>query len=103
MDKYNALDNIEAAKKLREQLILEQQDLGASLSYEYATSQCDNCPLYPREPQSYSEQEFGIHYARTCCKEDEQWAEDHQDSFKAQEHIESLIQAISRYLGKELE
>lgn len=30
---YNALDNIEQAKQLREQLILEQADIRASLDY----------------------------------------------------------------------
>jgi len=65
MDKYNALDNIEAAKKLRQQLILEQQDLAASLDY--------------------------IRYALQ---------DDDPEQEKAIFDIESLIQAISVYLGK---
>lgn len=64
MDKYNALDNIEAAKKLRQQLILEQQDLAASLDY-----------------------------LRNALQEDDPQQQ------KAIFDIESLIQAISVYLG----
>ena len=97
---YNALDNIDEAKKLREQLILEQQDLASSLSYEYATSWCSDCPNHERA-RDYAAHEFGVRYAPTCCKDDEQWAEDHESEFQKQTDIESLIQAISKYLGSE--
>ncbi len=97
---YNALDIEKMAKELREQLVLENQDIGASLNYEYATSWCSDCPRREREPSSYSEMEFGVHYAPSCCKDDEQWAEDHAGSFGKQEKIEVLIKAISGYLGE---
>lgn len=98
---YNALDIAKLAKELREQLVLEQQDLAASLSYEYATSWCSDCPQKEREPQSYSDLEFGVRYAQSCCKHDEQWAENHEGEFQKQTDIESLIQAISKYLGSD--
>ena len=100
MNHYNALDMEKMAKELREQLVLENQDIGASLNYEYATSWCSDCPHREREPQSYSEQEFGVYYASSCCKEDEQWAEDHASSFDKQEKIATLIKAIADYLGE---
>jgi hypothetical protein len=96
---YNALDIALLAKELREQLVLEEQDLRSSLSYEHATSWCSDCPRKEREPQSYSEQEFGVHYASTCCKDDEQWEKDHEGDYQTQEAIKTLIQAISQYLG----
>lgn len=98
--RYNPLDNIEAAKKLREQLILENQDIGSSLQYDYATSWCDDCPQREREPESYSEQEFGIYYAPSCCKEDGNWEENNASSLKKQRDIDALIKALSAYLDE---
>lgn len=95
---YNALDNIETAKQLREKLILEQQDLRASLSYEYATSWCDNCPRREHEPETYSELEFGIQVASSCCKEDEVWAEQHQAEEQHDQRISNLLKALNEYL-----
>lgn len=97
---YNPLDNIEAAKQLREKLILERQDIRDSLSYEYATSWCDNCPRREHEPQSYSELEFGISVAEVCCKEDEVWAEAHQSEDRHDQRITDLIKALNVYLNE---
>lgn len=100
---YNALDNLEAAKRFREQLILENQDIGSSLQYDFATSWCDDCPMREREPRSYSEQEFGVYYAPSCCKHDGTWEENNADSLKKQTEIDNLIKALSAYIGEEVQ
>lgn len=98
---YNALDNLEAAKRFREQLILEQQDIDSSLQYDFATSWCDDCPnREPREPQSYSEMYFPRPPAPSCCKEDGQWDEQNAGSLAKQKHIAALIKALSAYLDE---
>lgn len=97
---YNALDNLEAAKHLRDQLVLELQDLRASLSYEYATGWCSNCPRVEREPRSYSEMEFGVQYASFCCKDDEVWAEQHQSEEQHDKRISKLLEALNAYLDE---
>jgi hypothetical protein len=102
MSSYNALDNEQIAKKLREQLILETEDIGSSLSYDHATSWCDDCPLNEREPRSYSEQEFGIYYAPSCCKHDGTWEENNAGSFRKQTQIGDLIKALSAYIGEDV-
>lgn len=100
---YNALDNLEAAKHFREQLILERDDIGSSLQYDFATSWCDDCPnREPFEPQSYSEMYFARPPAPSCCKEDGQWDEDNAHSLKKQIDIEKLIKALSAYIGEEI-
>lgn len=96
---YNALDNLENAKKLLQQLILETQDIGSSLEYDHATSWCDDCPMREREPRSYSEQGFGVYYAPSCCKHDGTWEEQNASSFKKQDDIQKLINALSIYIG----
>lgn len=98
--RYNPLDNIEAAKAFRTQLQLENQDIGSSLQYDYATSWCYDCPNREREPQSYSEQEFGVYYAPSCCKEDGAWEEENAGSLKKQRDIAALIKALSAYLDE---
>lgn len=98
---YNALDNVELAKQFREKLIMEQQDIGSSLQYEYATSYCDDCPRREREPQSYSEQEFGVYYAPSCCKEDGTFEEQNAGSIAKMEQISTLLRAVSAYLDED--
>lgn len=98
---YNPLDNLEAAKRFREQLILEQADIDSGLQYDFATSYCDDCPRRePREPQSYSEMYFPRSPAPSCCKEDGQWEENNAGSLTKQRHIDKLIKAISAYLDE---
>ena len=98
---YNALDTEKLAKQFRDQLVLEKHDINSSLSYEYATSWCDNCPRQEREPQSYDEMEFGIRVASHCCKEDEQWAEDHQGEEERIRKIDAMIASLTIFIGKE--
>lgn len=98
---YNPLDNIEAAKSFRIQLQLENQDIGSSLQYDYATSWCSDCPdREPREPESYSEMYFPRSPAPSCCKENGQWDEDNAGSLKKQRDIDALIKALSAYLDE---
>lgn len=98
---YNPLDNIEAAKKLRTQLQLENQDIGSSLQYDHATSWCGDCPnREPREPQSYEELYFPRSPAPSCCKDNGQWDEDNAGSLKLQRNIDALIKALSVYIGE---
>lgn len=68
---YNALDNLEAATRFREQLILERQDLEATLSYEAHLASCDD---------------------------DEDW-NPHPKDIAHMKRIKSAIDAISEYLS----
>jgi hypothetical protein len=97
---YNALDTIETAKKFREQLILERDDINSGIGYAAATSWCDDCPKGDDLPY---EDEFGfpIHYSPTCCKDDGTFDEEYEPSFKKVEHITKLIAAISEYIAEE--
>ncbi len=100
---YSALDNLEAAKRFREQLILERDDINSSLGYEHATSWCDDCPRRePREPQSYEEMYFPRPPAPTCCKEDGGFDEDHMGDYNKVDQITVLINALSAYIGEEV-
>lgn len=67
------------AAELYHQLYLEVQHIRADISYSMATSFCDDCPHRNWEsyrPETYSEMEFGIHIADSCCQEDpEYWAD----------------------------
>lgn len=102
--KYNALENIELAKRFREQLILEQQDIGSSISYDAATSWCDDCPRgggHGGDDLPVTDEfGFGIRYASTCCKEDGGFEEQYTGSFKKMEDIGKLLQALSTYLDE---
>lgn len=99
---YNALDNIAAAKALRQQLILERDDINSGLSYDHATSWCDDCPRRePREPQSYSELYFPRPPAPSCCKENGSWEEGYEPTYKHLQQIANLIQSLTAYIGSE--
>lgn len=101
---YNALDNIEAAKKFRQQLILERDDINSGLSYDHATSWCDDCPnREPREPQSYSEMYFPRSPAPSCCKEDGTWDEENAPSLRKVNDIQKVIESLTAYIGPEVE
>lgn len=96
---YNALDMKAQAEALRKSLILERDDIQSSLSYEYATSWCDDCPLRKHVPSSYEEEEFGVPIASHCCKEDPYWEEEHKSDWDHVERITKLIEVLSQYLG----
>ena len=89
------------AADLYHQLYLERQHLRADVSYSLATSFCYDCPHKNWDdyiPQSYSEIEFGIHIADTCCQEDpDYWAaETAQDNF-----LTKLMEDLKTFVGDE--
>lgn len=94
-NKYNALDNIEQAKKLREQLILEKADIEASIQYDLATGFCSNCPHIDHSDEYENEWNF-FHIADSCCKDDPDWETNYYPSFQI---INKLITAITEYLN----
>lgn len=67
---YSALDNLEAAKHFREQMILEKQDLEATLSYEAHLASRDS---------------------------DEDWEPNRFDQIH-QNNMDNLIKSLSKYI-----
>lgn len=89
------------AADLYQQLYLEVQHLEADIAYEEATSFCDNCPRRNWDdwtPQSYSEMEFGIHIAETCCKEEEDYM---ADDFKHIATCKQIMEQLKVFAGDE--
>jgi hypothetical protein len=99
---YNALDNLANAKRFREQLILEKQDIQASISYDAATSWCDDCPARESSYEQYYSDGWPRRVAPTCCKDDGTFDEQYAGAFAKIEQIEKLLRAISAYLGEEI-
>lgn len=96
---YNALDNQALAKRFREQLILEQQDISSSISYAAATSWCADCPKGDDLPY-LDEFGFPIRYAPDCCKEDGTFEEEYAPSFTKHAQIGKLLAVIALYLDE---
>lgn len=83
---YNALDNLENAKKLLEQLKLEEQDISSSLEYDHATSFCSDCPA----------RIDGLEY--NCCKQTGGWDEAHESDYDMHGTVRDLIAALGDYV-----
>jgi hypothetical protein len=98
---YNTLDMKKKAEQLREQLILEIADINSGMEYDYATSRCDDCPDVDHEPRSYSEMEFGVRVADSCCHENGAWEEWNKSTFDHVQNCHDLIKSIKAYLGEE--
>lgn len=80
---------------------LDLEQLRNDLAYEAATSFCDDCPRRNWEdyvPQSYSELEFGIHIAESCCKEQDNYQE---SSWQYEKRGQDVLKAIKEFLGND--
>jgi hypothetical protein len=86
------------AAQLYHQLWLEVEHLQADIAYEAATSFCSDCPHRNWDdwyPQSYSEMEFGVRIAETCCKDDpDHWAAE-TEHIKVCEQIMALLKTFA--------
>ena len=89
------------AAELYHQLYLEVQHVRADISYSMATHFCENCPHRNWEswsPETYSEMEFGIQIADSCCQEE-------PDYWSAETaHIagcEKLMEVLKTFAGDE--
>lgn len=89
------------AARLYHELFLEVQHLKADISYEAATSFCDDCPCKNWDdyvPQSYSEIEFGVHIADSCCKQDDDWR---QGDYEHIAFCNKLMAELKSFAGSE--
>ena len=89
------------AAKLYHELHLEIQHISDGIAYSVATSKCDDCPhrnWADYEPQSYSELEFGVHIAETCCYDDPDYFASDQAHIDA---CRSLMEILKAFAGDE--
>lgn len=89
------------AARLYHELYLEVEHLKADIEYEGATSFCYDCPCKNWDdyvPQSYSEMEFGVQIASSCCKQDNDWR---QDDFEHIEFCNKLMAELRTFAGDE--
>lgn len=87
-----------AAARLYHQLWLEVKHLQADMSYDAATSFCDDCPAKNWDdwtPQSYSDMEFGPHIADHCCKDEPDYMQAEIEHINVCEQIMGLLKTFA--------